>query len=100
MLTGRETLAQTKNHLDLKNDFTRETTLSGNEVINSMKQAKEAGFLVTLFYVGLYDRYLSVERVANRVSLGGHDIPFDALMRRYEKSLTNAARVAAIAGKA
>jgi predicted ABC-type ATPase len=40
-----------------------------------MVQARERGFDVALIYVGTIDPSINVVRVANRVALGGHDVP-------------------------
>lgn len=65
--------------------FTRETTLSGHRIVKELRQAKEAGFNVSMFYVGLETVEDSLERIANRVKKGDHDIPEDVVRRRYDK---------------
>jgi predicted ABC-type ATPase len=58
-----------------------------------IEQARQNGYKVTLVFVGLDDPGLSALRVAGRVLEGGHDVPFDAIARRYPASLANLTRV-------
>jgi|GEM_PF-5004108 len=62
-----------------------------------MQAAKDAGYKVNLVYVGVDDPSVSLGRVADRVSKGGHDVPTEAIERRYELSLKNLPKAAAIA---
>jgi predicted ABC-type ATPase len=54
-----------------------------------MLDARERGFDVALIYVGTSDPSINVARVANRVALGGHDVPEVDIRRRYIRSLLN-----------
>jgi len=66
-----------------------ETTLTGATVLKRMQAAKQAGFQVSLLYVALSSVEMHLNRIAHRVSKGGHDIPEDTVLRRYEASLDN-----------
>ena len=57
--------------------FNQETTLSGRSIINNILNAKKSGFKIKLHYVGLESSKLAIQRVADRVSKGGHGIPKD-----------------------
>jgi len=65
--------------------FTQETTLSGVRTEKTVRNAKESGYTVRLFYVGLNSLNESIERIQNRVSKGGHNIQEDDVGRRFEK---------------
>lgn len=69
----------------LKKDvsFTQETTLSGHKTEATAKQAREAGYYVRLYYIGLDTAAESLERIQNRVRRGGHDIPREDVLRRF-----------------
>ena len=54
--------------------FTQETTLSGRRPKAAAQRAREAGYYVRLFYVGLDTAEESRRRIANRVAKGGHNI--------------------------
>jgi len=69
--------------------FNQETTLTGNTIVTNIKKAKANGFKISLFYVGLNNVDLSIERVALRVIQGGHGVPEEDLRRRYANSFAN-----------
>ena len=94
---GRETLERTRALIVSGQTFSRETTLSGSEILRTMQGAKEAGFRVNLFFVGVDSLETSRRRVEDRVSKGGHDIPRHVQERRFDRSFDNAARAARIA---
>ena len=50
---GRETLRRTRALIASGRTFSRETTLSGSEILRTMRAAKNAGFTVNLFFVGV-----------------------------------------------
>ena len=54
-----------------------------------IKKAKAKRYGITFFFVYLNSLELAVERVAIRVSKGGHNIPEDVIRRRYLKGLNN-----------
>ena len=54
-----------------------------------MRDAKSRGWLIVLMYIGIVDPNINVLRVADRVELGGHDVPIEDILRRYERSLSN-----------
>ena len=61
-----------------------------------MREAKSRGWLVLLMYVGIVDPNMNVLRVADRVELGGHDVPREDILRRYDRSLANLGKAAKI----
>ena len=65
-----------------------------------MSEAKAAGFNVDLYYVALDTVERNIERVKFRVALGGHDIPEDAIRRRYKGSLAHLPQALALADEA
>ena len=54
--------------------FNQETTLSGISIVKTIQAAKEQGFFVKMCYIGLESPELAIERVAKRVTEGGHGI--------------------------
>ena len=73
--------------VEAREDFTYETTLSSHQSIALMQRAKDAGYEVGLVFVALSSADLNVDRVANRVATGGHNIPESVIRRRYDVSL-------------
>jgi predicted ABC-type ATPase len=74
-----------------KTDFAFETTLTTLTYINTIKLAKELGYSITLLFFWLNDLNLAIERVKNRVSEGGHNIPEETIKRRYYRGIYNLA---------
>ena len=68
--------------------FNQETTLTGRSIFNTIKKTKRNKFYVRLVYIGLEDANLAVDRVKNRVKLGGHGIDEITVRRRYDVSLS------------
>lgn len=97
---GREALRLTRELIARQQNFTRESTLTSNEILRTMQAAKDAGYKVTLMFVGVDSVETSKGRVRNRVREGGHNIPEEAQERRFERSFQNAPRAAAIADRA
>lgn len=46
---------------------TQETTLSGHRIKRTVTTAKEKGYKITLYYIGLNTKYESIFRIENRV---------------------------------
>ncbi len=57
-----------------------------------MAEVKQKGWLFYLIYVGINNVQISIDRVAQRVELGGHNVPEEDIRRRYTRSLTNLLR--------
>jgi predicted ABC-type ATPase len=77
-----------------RQSFTIETTLSGLTHLRLVALAKANGMAVKLLYFFVDTPELCIERVARRVSEGGHDVPELDLRRRYTRSLANFATYA------
>lgn len=70
-------------------DFTFETVLSTPRNLLLIQRAHDAGYYVRVIFVLTKDSSINVQRVADRVRKGGHDVPEDKIRSRYEKSLNN-----------
>ena len=70
-------------------NFAFETTLATRSYTSLIKRAQSMGYLVTLVYFWLNDVTLAKQRVAKRVSRGGHNIPVETIERRYYKGIKN-----------
>lgn len=84
---GVRALQARKGLLAHRVDFAIETTLSGHGILRFLDQARDAGYEISLNYVGLATPWLAVRRVTDRVLAGGHEVPLDQIMRRYRQSL-------------
>lgn len=70
-------------------DFAFETTLGGNTIPRLLTEAAKSGFEVLVWYVGLRNPELHIERVAARVRRGGHFISSEVIRSRYDSSRHN-----------
>ncbi|MFX3634627.1 MAG: zeta toxin family protein [Candidatus Pristimantibacillus sp.] len=86
---GKDAIKLVRECIAHRRDFTVETTLAGGNVIRQMREAKTNGFEIIMFYVGLGDVRLNIERVAARVRNGGHHIETADILRRHQTSLEN-----------
>jgi len=73
--------------IDEHADFTFETVLSTERNLDLLHRAKEAGYFVRGIYVLTSDPYINIARVSARVALGGHDVPKDKILQRYDRAL-------------
>jgi predicted ABC-type ATPase len=65
-----------------------ETVLSTEKYRPLVAEAQRKNFEIRLIYVVLKSAELNVERVALRVKSGGHDVPYDKIIERRAKSLS------------
>ena len=73
--------------------FNEETTLTGKTILKNIDKAKEQGYELQLFYVGLNSSDIAKERVKNRVEKGGHNIENDVIEKKYYESLKNLKKI-------
>jgi predicted ABC-type ATPase len=86
---GRLMLGKIDKLLSNRIDFAFETTLSTKSYINTIAEAKEKGYQITLVFFWLDTVELAIERVKTRVVEGGHNIPEEVIVRRYYAGLKN-----------
>ena len=86
---GKLMLKRINELLQKEESFSIETTLSTRSYYKLVETAHQKGYNVTLLYFWLESPEQAIERVAERVSKGGHDIPKDVIIRRYWAGLNN-----------
>lgn len=77
-----------------RESFIFETVFSdpaGNK-LKFLKEAADFGYTVVLCFIGISGPAMSEERVAMRVSQGGHDVPSGKLKSRFPRTLANLRR--------
>ncbi len=84
-------IAEFIRQLLLKNNqsFSYETVMSDKKKIEFLKQAKEAGYRIYLYYFSTEDPLINKNRVDVRVLQNGHNVDQDIIEKRYYKSLEN-----------
>ena len=80
--------------------FVFETVFSHPTKLAEVSDFKAAGFNVVLYHIGLNSADLSVERVAQRVSRGGHDVPEDRIRGRFVRNKPFIKQAALLADRA
>jgi predicted ABC-type ATPase len=86
---GRIMLHRIDELIRLNLDFAFETTLATRSFAGLCDTAKSKGYQICLIFLWLDSIDLAIERVKQRVSEGGHDIPEDTIRRRYKSGLFN-----------
>ncbi len=87
---GRVMLARLHQLAADQRDFAFETTLASRSFHPWIQRLQVLqAYEFHLIYLWLPSAELALERVAERVREGGHDVPSDTVRRRYERSLRN-----------
>ena len=86
---ARIMLARIEELLAQKVDFAIETTLATRSYVQLVKRAQAAGYKVHLLFFCLETPEQAIQRVAQRVAEGGHNIPEDVIHRRFARGLYN-----------
>jgi predicted ABC-type ATPase len=80
---GRVMLARLKELAAARSSFAFETTLSSRSFAPWIGRLVASGYEFHLVFLYLPSAEMAVERVADRVRAGGHNIPTDVVRRRY-----------------
>jgi predicted ABC-type ATPase len=77
-----------------------ETVFSAPDKVDFLIRAKQAGYFIRLFFVGTEHPRINAARVAERVMQGGHTVPIDKIVTRYQRSMGNLAAGVRLADRA
>lgn len=86
---GRIMLQRIQQLMEEKEDFAFETTLATRSYVSLIKTARKIGYETNLLYFWLASPEFAKQRVASRVSEGGHNIPTEVIERRYYRGIAN-----------
>jgi predicted ABC-type ATPase len=86
---GRLMLELVAKHAALGDSFAFETTLSGRGYARMIPKWRDAGYRIELFFLSLPSADFAIERVAQRVRQGGHNIPRGVIERRFATGMAN-----------
>ncbi len=89
MAAGRLMILRLRELAAQKVSFAFETTLSGRAYRPLLTEMRSTGYRIELDFLWLPQSYQSIDRVAQRVIQGGHDVPEDVIRRRHPKGLQN-----------
>jgi predicted ABC-type ATPase len=88
VLAGRMMLRRIDELVEANADFAVETTLASLIYAQKISAWRARGYIVAIVYLRLGSVEESIARVRKRAAAGGHDIPEQAIHRRFAKSLT------------
>lgn len=86
---GKLVLEEINRLADKGADFAFETTLAGKSYIKFLKNLKEHGYSINIFFLWIPNTALALTRIKDRVSEGGHDVPAVDVKRRFNRGLDN-----------
>jgi predicted ABC-type ATPase len=98
---GKIFLREIEANVSAGSDFAFETTLSGRMYVRLLTAlrstrlrsdgttARHEGWKIVMFYLWIPGAEFSRLRVRQRVESGGHDIPDEAITRRYRRTVSN-----------
>ena len=89
MIPRRLMLEEIRRHSERGESFGLETTLAGKSYAKLIPMWQSRGYSVRLIFLSLPSVESAIERVANRVAQGGHDIPRAVIARRFDAGWHN-----------
>lgn len=78
---------QREEHVSRMEDFCFETVLSTDRNLKLLKKARQKGYFIRCYYILTADPMINVLRVKSRVEAGGHDVPKEKIISRYDRAL-------------
>lgn len=97
---ARWTEARREELLAQKAGIAFETVFSTDAKVDFLRRALLEGYFVRLFFIGTRDPRINAARVAGRVIAGGHSVPIEKIVTRFERSIANLSAGIAIADRA
>lgn len=89
LAAGRVMLARLHELARQRRSFGFETTMASRSFAPWLARLKRGGFAVHIVFLWLPSPEIALQRVAERVRLGGHFIPEDIVRRRFQSGLRN-----------
>lgn len=89
LYAGRIMLRRLQELAQQRTSFAFETTLASRTFAPWLTELIASGYRFHLVFLWLPSADFAVDRVADRVRMGGHDVPEPTIRRRYESGLRN-----------
>ena len=86
---AREALRRRQGALGAGRTHLVETTLAGSGMLRHLNAARRRDYRIDLHYVSVRTPGQALDRIRNRVALGGHDVPEVDVRRRFTRSHQN-----------
>jgi predicted ABC-type ATPase len=74
-------------HLRDGTSFSVETVFAANQIPGFLVKARGSGYKIIVHFIATDKPGINIERVAERVRQGGHNVPRDKIVERYGKSI-------------
>jgi predicted ABC-type ATPase len=87
-------------YIDKGMSFSIENTLRNDGIFKNIEKARESGYQIIVYYVGLMDVDLNLERIKERVLHEGNEVPTDVVLNIYKESLSRMKQLVEIADQA
>lgn len=75
--------------IEAKRTFSCETVFSHQSKLGLMQHATDCGYRCYLYFTSVEDSATSIERVQQRVAIGGHAVPINKITERYDRAMNN-----------
>lgn len=73
--------------IECSKSFTFETVMSFKDKVELLRKAQSRGYRTYLYYVATEDPSINISRVRHRVKMGGHSVPENKIVSRYQRSI-------------
>lgn len=87
---------QREEHISEMQQFCFETVMSTDRNLKLLQRAKDKGYFIRCYYILTIDPMINVQRVKSRVKSGGHDVPEEKIISRYDRALDLVKEVVAV----
>jgi predicted ABC-type ATPase len=85
--TGRKVINSIDEFIQEGKSFVVESTLAGSFLEKHLLKLKNNGYEINLTYIFLASQELCIERIKSRVRQGGHHVPSEDVIRRFNRGL-------------
>ncbi len=75
--------------LAARESFGFESTLGGRAYVQRLRRARESGYQIYIYYLWLPSVSVALQRIRQRVTKGGHNVPKADVIRRFHASRSN-----------
>ena len=73
--------------LEARKSFSFETVMSHPSKVELLNKARQLGYRTYLYYIATEDPMINISRIQYRVERGGHSVPKDKTIARYQRSI-------------
>ncbi len=84
---GKQVINLLDQFIDEGKNFVIESTLSGSFLEKHIEELKQKGYEISLTFIFLGSKDLCIERIKSRVRQGGHNVPDEDVIRRFNRGL-------------